>query len=82
VVTGEEVEFLLPEGVYVQEPQFIQRPGTSGEDDGILLTQGFDGSRKKGITACFSDSGESCFASVVAVLMVVWMCFLSVCVSL
>lgn len=48
VDTGEELEFLLPEGMYVQEPQFIPKPGAKSEDDGVILAQGVDGRKHKG----------------------------------
>lgn len=48
VDTGEELEYLLPEGMFVQEPQFVPSPGSTEEDDGVILAQGFDGRKKKG----------------------------------
>ncbi|XP_045174041.2 carotenoid isomerooxygenase-like [Mercenaria mercenaria] len=47
VDTGVEVEFLLPEGMFVQEPQFIPKPNAKAEDDGVLLAQGVDGRKNK-----------------------------------
>lgn len=49
VDTGVEVEYLLPEGMFVQEPQFIARPNAQGEDDGVILAQGVDGRKQKGL---------------------------------
>ena len=48
IVTGETVEYPLPPGFYGQEPVFLQRPGTSGEDEGVLLVQGLDANQNKG----------------------------------
>lgn len=45
--TGVETEFVLPEGMFVQEPQFIARPDATFEDDGVILAQGVDGRKKK-----------------------------------
>lgn len=47
--TGEELEYLLPEGMFVQEPQFVASPGAVAEDDGVILAQGFDGRKQKGL---------------------------------
>lgn len=47
--TGEELEYLFPEGMFVQEPQFIASPGAVAEDDGVILAQGFDGRKQKGL---------------------------------
>lgn len=48
VHTGQEVEYLFPEGMYVQEPQFIPTPGAVQEDDGVIIAQGVDGRKHKG----------------------------------
>lgn len=48
VDNGEEREFVFPEGMFVQEPQFVSRPGSTFEDDGVILAQGVDGRRHKG----------------------------------
>lgn len=47
VHTGQEVEYLFPEGMYVQEPQFIPTPGAVQEDDGVIIAQGVDGRKHK-----------------------------------
>ncbi|XP_053387890.1 carotenoid isomerooxygenase-like [Mercenaria mercenaria] len=47
VDTGVEIEFVLPEGMFVQEPQFVARPGAVFEDDGVILAQGVDGRKHK-----------------------------------
>ena len=36
VETGVEMEYVVPVGMYLQEPQFIARPGATGED-GVAL---------------------------------------------
>ncbi|KAH3749402.1 hypothetical protein DPMN_183899 [Dreissena polymorpha] len=59
VDTGAELEYLLPEGSSVQEPQFIPYPGEIFEDDGVILSQGFDGIQRKGFDECSFE--ESCF---------------------
>jgi len=46
--TGDELEFLLDEGMFAQEPQFIATPNAVGEDDGVILAQGIDGAKRKG----------------------------------
>jgi carotenoid cleavage dioxygenase-like enzyme len=48
VDTGVEVEYILPEGMFVQEPQFISKPNAQAEDDGVILAQGIDGRKQKG----------------------------------
>lgn len=47
VDTGEELEYLFPEGMFVQEPQFVPKPGAVFEDDGVIIAQGVDGSKQK-----------------------------------
>lgn len=47
VDTGLEQDYLLPEGLFVQEPQFWPRPGATAEDDGIIMAQGVDGVKQK-----------------------------------
>lgn len=47
--TAEETEYVFPEGLYVQEPQFVPTPGAVKEDEGVILAQGFDGRKRKGI---------------------------------
>ena len=46
--TGKETEYVFPEGLFAQEPQFIPRPNSSSEDDGVILVQGVDGVKGKG----------------------------------
>ena len=48
VVTGAILRYPLPLGFYGQEPAFLQRPGTWGEDEGVLLLQGLDANQNKG----------------------------------
>lgn len=48
VDTGVETEFVFPEGMFVQEPQYIARPAAVEEDDGVILAQGVDGRKNKG----------------------------------
>ena len=59
------MEYPLPAGFYAQEPAFLQRPGTSGEDEGVLLVQGLDANQNKGWslshTACVEHGGGMWF---------------------
>ena len=48
VRTGEMQQYPLPSGFYTQEPVFLQRPGATGEDEGVLLLQGLDANQNKG----------------------------------
>lgn len=48
VDTGKEIEYVFPEGMFAQEPQFIPSPTPTSEDDGVLLVQGVDGTKNKG----------------------------------
>lgn len=48
VDTGKEIEYVFPEGMFAQEPQFIESPNPTSEDDGVLLVQGVDGTKNKG----------------------------------
>lgn len=48
VDTGVETEYVFPEGMFVQEPQFVSRPNSTAEDDGVILAQGVDGTKHKG----------------------------------
>ena len=48
VRTGEMQQYPLPAGFYGQEPVFLQRPGTTGEDEGVVLLQGLDANQNKG----------------------------------
>lgn len=34
--------------MFVQEPQFVSRPNSTAEDDGVILAQGVDGTKNKG----------------------------------
>ena len=56
IVTGATLEYPLPAGFYGQEPVFLQRPGTSGEDEGVLLVQGLDANQNKGRPATETHS--------------------------
>ncbi|XP_076117851.1 carotenoid isomerooxygenase-like [Mytilus galloprovincialis] len=47
VDTGVETEYVFPEGMFVQEPQFVSRPNSTAEDDGVILAQGVDGTKHK-----------------------------------
>ncbi|XP_060575784.1 carotenoid isomerooxygenase-like [Ruditapes philippinarum] len=47
VDTGVEQEFILPEGMFVQDPHFVSRQGAITEDDGVILAQGVDGIKHK-----------------------------------
>ena len=48
VDTGKEIEYVFPDGMFAQEPQFISSPNPTSEDDGVLLVQGVDGTKNKG----------------------------------
>ena len=48
VDTKEMWNFTFHEDQYPQEPWFLPRPGSTEEDDGVLLVQGFDGRAGKG----------------------------------
>ena len=48
VDTGKEIEYVFPDGMFAQEPQFIPSPTPTSEDDGVLLVQGVDGTKNKG----------------------------------
>ena len=60
IVTGATLEYPLPAGFYGQEPVFLQRPGTSGEDEGVLLVQGLDANQNKGPSLSHSLCVEQC----------------------
>ncbi|XP_045188570.2 carotenoid isomerooxygenase-like isoform X2 [Mercenaria mercenaria] len=47
VDTGEEIQYTFPEGMFVQEPQFVPRPNSTAEDDGVVIAQGVDGRKHK-----------------------------------
>ncbi|KAH3873821.1 carotenoid isomerooxygenase-like isoform X2 [Dreissena polymorpha] len=66
VDTGVELEYLLPEGSYVQEPQFIPYPGAIFEDDGVILSQGFDGIERKAIMVVIDAKTMTLIGRVVA----------------
>jgi carotenoid cleavage dioxygenase-like enzyme len=48
VDTGKEIEYVFPDELFAQEPQFIPSPNPTSEDDGVLLVQGVDGTKNKG----------------------------------
>ena len=48
VDTQEEMSYIFPEGMFPQEPIFVERPDPQAEDDGVLLVQGVDGGKEKG----------------------------------
>jgi carotenoid cleavage dioxygenase-like enzyme len=48
VDTGEEIHYTFPEGLFVQEPNFVPHPKSSSEDDGVIVAQGIDGRKHKG----------------------------------
>ena len=41
------VQVLYRENHYMSEMHFLPRPGGTAEDDGVLITIGFDGPREK-----------------------------------
>ncbi|XP_053406723.1 carotenoid isomerooxygenase-like [Mercenaria mercenaria] len=47
VDTGEEIQYTFPEGMFVQEPQFVPSPNSTAEDDGVVIAQGLDGRKHK-----------------------------------
>jgi len=47
VDTGDEVDYWLEDGLFIQEPQFIARPSATMEDDGVIIAQGVDGRKQK-----------------------------------
>ena len=38
----------MPDGLFPQEPWFVESPDATEEDDGVLLVQGVDGIKQKG----------------------------------
>ena len=54
VETGETLEAELPNGVFPTEPIFIASPGSSTEDDGVVLMSGLDGKQGKGCIMVFN----------------------------
>ena len=46
---GTYIEYEMPDGLFPQEPWFVERPGATEEDDGVLLVMGVDGVQNKGM---------------------------------
>ena len=54
VDTGDLIRKPLPDGLFPTEPIFVQRPGSSGEDDGVVIVSGIDGGRQKGFVVVYN----------------------------
>ena len=54
VDTGALIRKPLPDGLFPTEPIFVQRPGSSKEDDGVIIVSGIDGGRQKGFVVIYN----------------------------
>ena len=54
VETGETIEAELPNGLFPTEPIFLAAPGSSSEDDGVVLMSGVDGKLAKGFLMIYN----------------------------
>ena len=56
VDTGALIRKPLPDGLFPTEPIFVQRPGSSDEDDGVVIVSGIDGGKQKGFVVVYNAS--------------------------
>ncbi|KAL4220089.1 Retinoid isomerohydrolase [Mactra antiquata] len=66
VDTNEETEYVLPEGMFAQEPQFVPRPNAVHEDDGVIISQGIDARKQKGFLVIIDARTMTLIAHVTA----------------
>ncbi|XP_060584886.1 carotenoid isomerooxygenase-like isoform X2 [Ruditapes philippinarum] len=66
VDTGEEIHYTFPEGLFVQEPNFVPHPNSSSEDDGVIVAQGIDGRKHKGFMVIIDAKTMELIAHVTA----------------